>query len=231
MNELDQFEFSTKDGFNSVLIKERYDTLQRFFKGDSCLELGCADGEGTKILLQNFKRVVGVDGSGRLIKQAKANIKDRKVEFVCSYFEHFKTKERFDVIYLGHILEHVDNPIIVLKDTKTFLKKDGIMIIDVPNAMSIHRQAGVLMGTLKNEYELNDADRSIGHKRVYDLGLLKKDITKAGLEVIEEGDIFIKPFPNNTMLKLINNNNLKAYSHLGAKYPEIAAEIYIICKV
>jgi 2-polyprenyl-3-methyl-5-hydroxy-6-metoxy-1,4-benzoquinol methylase len=203
MNDLDKYNFSTEKGFNPVLLKLRYDDFKKYFKGDSCLEFGCADGEGTKILLRYFDKVVAVDGSEKLINKAKNKIKNKKAVFICSLFEKFKINEKFDVIVLAHILEHVENPVQVLKSAKEFLKKDGIMIIDVPNAKSIHRQIGVLMGMIESEYSLNDADLSIGHRRVYDLKLLKEDVKKAGLRKIYERGVFMKPFSNKQMDKFI----------------------------
>jgi 2-polyprenyl-3-methyl-5-hydroxy-6-metoxy-1,4-benzoquinol methylase len=41
---------------------------------------------------------------------------------------------------LTHILEHVDDPVQVLKIAKKFLKEDGVLIADVPNAHSLHRE-------------------------------------------------------------------------------------------
>jgi SAM-dependent methyltransferase len=39
----------------------------------------------------------------------------------------------FDTIYMGQVLEHVNNPGIVLGEIKRTLKKDGVFILDVPN--------------------------------------------------------------------------------------------------
>lgn len=231
MDQLDKYKFSTKEGFNGILIKLRYEYLRSFYKGTSCLELGCADGEGTKMLIDDFKKIVAVDGSKKLIDLAKKEIKDPKVTFIHSYFEELKLDEKFDVILLLHILEHVDNPVKVLQYAKKYLKKEGILIADVPNAMSIHRQVGVMMGMLKSEYELNSADLSIGHQRIYDMNLFKDDMKKAGLKVIKEGGIFQKPFSNSQMDTLLDKKGIYAFNEIGKKYPDIAAEIFVICKL
>jgi len=229
MSKLDKYNFSTHNGFNSVLLDLRYKHLKKYFKGNSCLELGCADGKGTKLLTQYFENVVAVDGSRKLIEQAKKDI--RNAVFINSYFEELKLKEKFDVVILAHILEHVDNPVQILKITKKFVKKEGVIIIDVPNALSIHRQVGVLMGMIKTEYTLNEADFSIGHQRVYDLKLLKKDVIKAGLRVVDEGGLFIKPFSNAQMGKLLDERGIEAFNEVGKRYPHISAEIFVVCSL
>lgn len=231
MYNLDKYNFSTKEGFNSTLLKLRYSHLSRYFKGDSCLELGPADGEGTKILLKYFKKVVAVDGSKKLINKAKKEIKSKKVVLINSYFENLDLEEKFDTIMMAHVLEHVKNPVLVIKIATKFLKKDGIIIVDVPNALSIHRQVGVLMGMLKSEYELNKQDLSIGHKRVYNMQKLVKDITLGGLRVKNKGGIFLKPFSNAQMEKILSKKRIEAFSLMGIKFPEIAAEIYVVCSL
>jgi 2-polyprenyl-3-methyl-5-hydroxy-6-metoxy-1,4-benzoquinol methylase len=229
-NNLDKYDFSTQVGFNAILIRLRYEEYKKYFKGKNCLEFGCADGEGTKLLLQYFTRVVGVDGSDKLINKIRQEINDKRAEFIKSFFEEFKTSEKFDFILLGHVLEHVHNPITVLKVAKACLKRNGVMLIDVPNARSIHRQIGVLMGLIKSEYTLNEADFSIGHQRVYDLKKLRKDVEKAGLKVYKEGGLFLKPFSNQQMQEFLNVKGIKAFNELGKRYPDLAAEIYMLCR-
>lgn len=231
MNRLDQYKFSTKDGFNAILIKLRHEELKKYFIGTSCLELGCADGEGTKLLIDHFERIVAVDGSKKLIDRAKKEILNLKVSFIHSYFETLQLQESFDTVLLLHILEHVDDPVGILKQAKKFVRKGGKIILDVPNAMSIHRQVGVLMGMIDTIYTLNSADLSIGHKRVYDRVLLMEDIHKAALHIESWGGIFLKPFSNKQMHKYFDSKAIYAFNELGRCYPEIAAEIYVVCTI
>lgn len=229
MDKLNNYKFSTKDGFNSTLLKLRYVHLSKFFKGDRCLELGSADGEGTKILLEYFKSVAAVDGSSKLLNLAKKNVNNKNVLYIESFFEDLDLKEKFDTIVMGHILEHVDDPIKVVKVAAKHLKPKGVVIIDVPNAMSIHRQVGVLMGMLRSEYELNAADKSIGHKRVYDMDKLIKDVESGGLKVKKNGGLFLKPFSNAQMEKILDKKGINSFNEMGIKYPDISAEIFVVC--
>lgn len=235
MRKLDQYRFSTKDGFNSFLLKIRYQKLKKFFKGNTCLEVGCADGEGTKILIKYFSKIYAVDGSKRLLAKARGEIKNPKVTFIHSMFETLDLNLKFDTIILGHVLEHVQNPILVLRHIKQYLSVDGIILIDVPNAESIHRLVGVEMGLIDNVHILNKADLSIGHRRVYDLALLKKDVQQAGLKIKKEGGLFLKFLSNSQITrllekKIINQNTVNALVILGEKYPNLAAEIYLVCQ-
>lgn len=60
------------------------------------------------------------------------------------------------------------------------------------------------MGLISSCYELTPHDIEIGHKRLYDLDLLKQHINSSGLKVESSGSIFLKPFSNPQMQLLIN---------------------------
>ena len=49
----------------------------------------------------------------------------------------------------------------------------------VPNGHSIHRLVAVKMGLLKDPCELNQRDKSLGHRRIYTPETLRKDIEAA----------------------------------------------------
>jgi len=51
---------------------------------------------------------------------------------------HFD-ENKFDVITLFHVLEHVPNPHEIIQEIKRILKPDGLVVIDVPNADDFRR--------------------------------------------------------------------------------------------
>lgn len=218
--------------FNDWLIQRRYKRLTEFFAGKSCLELGCAEGSGTKYLLEQFDSVVTVDGSIKAITTVKELYPTDRLQAVCSYFEDMDFgNERFDTIVMAHILEHVEDPITVLKQAKKFIAPGGSIIIDVPNGNSLHRQVGVEMGLLTEVSELNAADLSIGHRRVYLPDTFKKDIQKAGLKIKSFGGMFAKVTSNSQTEKVFNQEQLEALFKVGEANPDIAAEMYVIATV
>lgn len=233
MNKLDKYEYTTTKGFVSrVGTILTYKVMKKYFYGESCIDLGCADGGGTKILLDNFKRVAVVDASKKMLEKLSKNIKSRKLHIVQSYIENLELDEKFDTIILSHILEHVEDPIRVLKVARSLAHEKSRIIIDVPNAFSLHRQAGVLLGLIKSECCLNEQDALVGHQRVYDKGKLLEDIDKANLKIIKTGGFFLKAFSNTQLEKIIDSEMMiNAYSQLGEKYPDLAAEIYAVCSL
>jgi 2-polyprenyl-3-methyl-5-hydroxy-6-metoxy-1,4-benzoquinol methylase len=222
--------YSSRKGLDSKLIRYRAKTLLPYFKGSKVLELGCADGLMTEMLVTHFKRVVAVDGSSKFCDEVRSRIKTDNLEVVCSLFEDFEVNEKFDTIIMAHILEHIENPVQMLKLANNWLKDNGVILIDVPTANSIHRQAGVKMGLLKRVDELNELDKKLGHRRVYTWETLQGDLKSAGLKIKEMGGIFLKTLTNSQIDKWWTEEMMNAFYELGKEYPEIAAEIYAVCE-
>jgi 2-polyprenyl-3-methyl-5-hydroxy-6-metoxy-1,4-benzoquinol methylase len=217
--------------FNDWLIRQRYELLKRHFVGESCLELGPATGEGTEYLVHHFRDVVAVDGSQAVVDNLSARFGSDRLTAVCAYFEELELDRRFDTVVLAHVLEHVDDPHGLLLIAKRFLKPSGVMIIDVPNGMSLHRQIGVEMGLLGAVTDLHEGDLSIGHKRVYTPETFVKEVEGAGLTVAHFGGVFIKILSNKQSAEVFDDRQLQALLTVGERYPEIAAEIYVTARI
>lgn len=225
-------------GLQSALTRFGFRKAKEHFRDDfihkgNVLEVGIADGQMTGLLCSCFSRVVGVDGSASFIEAAEDIFKEKamedKVDLVHSLIEDFNTKERFDVVLLMHLLEHVDDPVGILKKCGEFLKEDGFIFALVPNANSLHRLMGVEMGLLKSPHELNQTDLLLGHKRVYYMESFIEDIRNAGLRIMKSGGLFLKQLANSQIEQTWNEKMIEAAFVLGEKYPEIAAEVYAVC--
>ena len=221
--------WSSKTGVNSTFVTFSYKALQPFFRRDSCLELGSADGQMTQYLVQDFDKVVAVDGSQRFINEL-SQLKIKNLETVCSLFEEYKSGERFDTVIMSHILEHVDNPVEIISIGKRYLKPGGVLLIDVPNARSFHRIAAVEMGLLTKIDDLNETDLMLGHRRVYTSDLMKEHIKLAGLRLIHWGGHFLKTVSNKQIEESWNDDMMKAYFEVGKSFPDYCAEIYFVCE-
>src|ERR1019366_8881729 len=83
-----------------------------FFNQGSLLELGSFRGEFTRRFLAYFDDVTCVEASGLAIEEARQKLGDR-VTFINSIFEEAVLPRRYDNIVLTHVLEHLDDPILV----------------------------------------------------------------------------------------------------------------------
>lgn len=225
---LDGYGFSSYEGFNAQLVRWRYDVLSRHFRGSSCLELGSSDGQGTEYLLSRFTDVVAVDGSPAATVALRERLTTEHLDVVTSTFETLDLQRTFDTVICAHVLEHVDDPAVVLDVAKRHLSPDGVLLVDVPNAHSLHRQLGVAMGLLDDVTSLNEADRSIGHQRVYTPEEFRAEVQRAGLAEQHFGGVFLKVLSNTQTETVFDDAQLAGFLALGAQMPELASEIYVV---
>jgi 2-polyprenyl-3-methyl-5-hydroxy-6-metoxy-1,4-benzoquinol methylase len=230
MNKLDRYaEFYNDEnlGFDLKLDYYAYKTYKKFFVGDNCLEVGASTGYMTKYLIKDFKHIVVIEGSKKLIEKIPDYPNIKKVN---SLIEEYETKGKFDTIIMNHVLEHIEDPIFVLKKLKNYLSDNGRLIVGVPNANSLHRLAAVKMGLLTSVYELNERDKSLGHYRVYDDYLLRKHLEESGFYIEHAGGIFLKFLSNKQIEECLDEKILDAYYELSDLMPQFCALIYMICK-
>src|SRR5690606_8537451 len=81
----------------------------------SLLELGLGHGYTTALFNRHFQRHVVLEGSSVVIDLFRENYPGLNIELVEGYFEHFVSAEQFDVVMMGFILEHVDDPGLILR--------------------------------------------------------------------------------------------------------------------
>lgn len=177
--------------YNRYLAQFKVESCLENIRGDSLLDLACGDGLMTEMFSKRVSRVVGVDANGKILAEARKRLPG--VEFHECLVEDLNIDEKFDTVTMLDLLEHVVDPIALLKKAASFLSDKGVLIIHVPNARAINRRLAVLMGTLESCEELSPFDLQIaGHRRSYSLPTLRADIEAAGLRCEKTGGIFYK---------------------------------------
>ena len=109
-------------------MQMRVDRFKPLISADSkILELGCASGSFLFLLKNLVTYAAGVEITRDYIDFGRKNgltIKESIDEF---------PDRQFDVIFMFHFLEHINDPISYLKTVIPKLKADGKLIIEVPN--------------------------------------------------------------------------------------------------
>jgi 2-polyprenyl-3-methyl-5-hydroxy-6-metoxy-1,4-benzoquinol methylase len=213
-------------GFDYQLATYNFESLKPFFKGKTALELGPASGYMTKLLVEEFESLHLVEGSESLLQEIPEYPNVTKYH---SLFEEFETTQKYDTIIMSHVLEHIENPSLVLKKIYNWLADDGVFLVSVPNAKSIHRLVAVQMGMLTSEYELNSRDHELGHFRVYDMNALSTQMTEAGFKVQDTGGVFLKPLSNGQIETNWTPEMIEGFYKVGKYFQEYCAEIFVVC--
>jgi 2-polyprenyl-3-methyl-5-hydroxy-6-metoxy-1,4-benzoquinol methylase len=214
-------------GVNSASIKYSFKIAQRHMVGGTILELGPAEGVMTELLAATGKKLTLVEGSSLFCESLRHRFPDANT--VNALFEEFQSNELFDNIILGHVLEHVEDAVGILSRAKKWLKPDeGRLFAAVPNSRSLHRQAAVIMGILREEDTLNEMDMHHGHRRVFNPESFRNSFSRAGLKIEISGGYWMKPVSNAQMEASWTQDMVDAFMVLGERYPDIAGEIYVV---
>lgn len=214
------------EGVMQKAITYCYSVIARHISGSKCLELGPAEGVMTSLLYELNIDLTVVEGSVAFSESLRHRFPMANV--VNSLFEDFVPESKFDFIVLGHVLEHVENPKEILELCGTWLNPNGTIFAAVPNALSLHRQAAVIMGLLQSEHTLNDLDLHHGHRRVYDPASFRGLFNDGGFDIKKFGGYWLKPISNSQIENSWSSEMIDAFMLLGEAHPEIAGELYIV---
>lgn len=223
--------YDTTVDFDRYLIAFKHRAIKANLCGDRLLELGSASGVMTRMFLEYLKHIDVLEGAKEYIDLLKPELGDR-VDFFHSLWEEFQTERRYTDMVMAGALEHLEDPVGVLRKIKAWLdpKVPSAIHLTVPNANSLHRKIGVAMGSIPSVTSLSERDHLIGHQRVYTSTLLRQHIEEAGLKVDVLQGIYLKPLTHADMeswpLERIN-----AFYEVGKEFPEICAELYVKCGV
>ena len=100
------------------------------------LDFGCGDQSFLKELSRlGYKKLFGTDLNTEFIKSSKIIIKKDIKEF----------KKKFNLITMCGVLEHVNNPLVLLKKLSLYLKRNGFIMLETPNAESLLMQYSMLL--------------------------------------------------------------------------------------
>jgi 2-polyprenyl-3-methyl-5-hydroxy-6-metoxy-1,4-benzoquinol methylase len=211
------------------IIKE----ILKVAKGPRILDIGCGDGTITSALSDRFKEVVGLDGSAQKLQRAKQAAP--RAKFIHSTIEDFRpsaydpTALLFNTVLLVGVLEHLASPINMLSGVKSFLAKNGVIVIVTPNAESVNRRVGKILGMISGHTQLTEADLAIGHKRLYTKKLLEDHIRKSDLRIESMRGMFLKPL-SNAQMKSWSPELLDAFYEVGKQCPtELCALLLCVC--
>lgn len=100
------------------------------------LDVGCAMGFFVELAQQHGYDAYGIDPSSFAATEAKKLVGSNRITTGTLDTVDFK-KQRFDIITLLDVFEHVEDPVKILKQVHTLLKPEGIIVIATGNTSSI----------------------------------------------------------------------------------------------
>jgi len=98
------------------------------------LELGSGAGQALSWFEKEGFVVTGVEPDKRNVDLINRKLQNGKC--IASFIEELGLQERFDIIWMSHVLEHLPDPVKVLMRLVNNLTDDGIIFIEVPNCQN-----------------------------------------------------------------------------------------------
>jgi len=136
---------SLKKYYNSVYVKgekkvytdtgnsEVYETLKQLnWKNKKVLDVGCGTGLFSYLVAKKGAKVLGIDFSKEAISIAQKKYSNENLLYKNIDIKNLK-KDKFDIIVSLGSLEHMDEPLEILKIFKKNLEPKGKIIITSPN--------------------------------------------------------------------------------------------------
>lgn len=206
-----------------------------FFIKGSLLELGSFKGDFTKRFFPYFDDITCVEASDEAVKIAKEEFGE-KVKIYNSLFETVNLPRKYDNIVLTHVLEHIDDPVALMRRINNeWLSDNGRFFLVCPNANAPSRQIAVKMGLISHNSAITPAEEKHGHRITYTLDTLERDAKAAGLRVVHRSGIFFKALANFQWDRLLGTDiispeYLEGCYQLGQVYPDLCSSIFLMCE-
>jgi SAM-dependent methyltransferase len=162
------------------------------------LDVGSADGYLGALLKERGHFVAGVEREPGLAEQARP-IYDRFYEVDVDGFD-FSERDEYDLIIFADVLEHLRDPAAVLRRCHGSLKRDGKIIISVPNVANLVVRLSLLFGRF-DYCDLGILDRT--HLRFFTLKTLTSLLKDCGLQI---GRIVATPIPVQLVWSVTDRN-------------------------
>ena len=148
-------------------------------KGKKIIDFGC--GSNFRDIEKRYKesqQVVLIDRWGENF--SKKNIKFINYKDNLANIDYELKEEKFDIIILAAVIEHLDQPENVIKHMKKFLNNDGYFLLTAP---SVHSQW--LIEFLAYKLGVINADLVREHKRYYNKKEYETLSEKSGCDLVQ----------------------------------------------
>lgn len=148
----------------------RLEKLIKFNKKLKVLDIGTGLGIFPYELSNRGYDVVCNDPDSKSVKFIKKYL---KLEAILGNFLKIKVKKKFDVITFNKVLEHIEKPKLFILKSRSFLKTEGYLYLEVPDVLAIN-----------DKIRENREEFLMGHYHVFSKKSLKGFIESCNFKVL-----------------------------------------------
>lgn len=151
--------------------------------GRRVLDVACGPGHIGALIREKGNYVAGVEVSEAASAEAATKLDAVHTFDIEGPWPSHLMDQSFDVVVLGEVLEHVFDPVVVLKNAHRVLSPKGRVVITTPNFLVWIARLQVLFGRFRYQrYGLFD----FGHIRWFTYDYLQQVVSEAGFVIDAE---------------------------------------------
>jgi 2-polyprenyl-3-methyl-5-hydroxy-6-metoxy-1,4-benzoquinol methylase len=221
LNYQQSYDQSELNNFN-LKIKIRLIILEKFLAnlhGKKLIDVGCGEGFFMKEAMSKGLSVQGIDFSSQGVLKNNPDLigKVTQGDIFSIMDKLHRENNLFDVVILNNILEHVIDPLDLLKKSHNLMNKNGVILITVPNDFSDFQVKLLQDKKIDHEYWVKLPD----HLHYFNYKNLIEVLRKSDFETIEMiSDFPIEWFLANDESNYVIGRDKGKNAHLSRNYIE-----------
>jgi trans-aconitate methyltransferase len=207
------------------------------FLWQSIVEVGCGNNSITTYL-KNFKRAMIIEPVKELLEKNLLKAEsDERLSGFHGYLTNFKqsSNEKFDVCVLSSLLHEIPNQSEMLIDCWNLLNPGGKLVVNVPNAMSLHRILALNKGLIGSVFEISQTQKRMQQlSPPFSTESLEHLIRSNGFSIQRIYTVIPKPFDHQSMsdfltLGIFSEGFLEQLNMMSEVFEPFGSEIMAIC--
>lgn len=122
-------------------------TIDALIPEYSILDIGCGTA-GYYKYMRNCKHLVCLDGSKKMLDEAKKLSKEftvENIEYECCLFSEYDNTSKFDVVNLGVYGHYIPHDIDTIKKTVSLVKEGGVSVFSISIPTTLYTKIGVIV--------------------------------------------------------------------------------------
>lgn len=143
-------ELSFKEKSDIFFLKHsQIDYFRPFFTGKNCIDVGCGLGYSIWALEDQGLDVDGLEPDPKAAEVVNKSIKRGKC--YAGFYDKFSSTKKYDVVWLSHTLEHVEDPIALLEKCYDVTAENGILCLMIPDCTNPETKKN----SMENRYHIS----------------------------------------------------------------------------
>jgi SAM-dependent methyltransferase len=101
------------------------------------MDMACGEGYGSEVLSRGAASVVGVDANPEAFEHARLRYTRQNLTFERGMVENHGEPGAFDAVVFLQTIEHVQDPVAVLRHFRSLLAPGGVAYVSTPNLLTL----------------------------------------------------------------------------------------------